>query len=153
MNVWNSACQCLTVTVQCWKQWAEAFAETLISQFVPTADSIWPHLTQGLIVPKKPLELTLAQLGASVFTQCADLFCYFAWECSGYGELIRSQKNSSTESKERIFILRRSNPPSPPLPKDFINVSFEPNPWCYFLTLSPAMPAFVWIMFWKYWRI
>ena len=54
MIVWNSACQCLTVTIQCWKQWAEAFAETLISQFVPTADSIWPHLTQGPFVPKNP---------------------------------------------------------------------------------------------------
>ena len=122
MNVWNSACQCLTVTVQCWKQWAEAFAETLISQFVPTADSIWPHLTQGLIVPKKPLELTLFQLWASVFTQCADLFCYIASECSGYGgEFIRSQKTHLQSQKKESCA--GAFHPSPPLPEDFINVS------------------------------
>ena len=151
MIVWNSACQCLTVTIQCWKQWAEAFAETLISQFVPTADSIWPHLTQGPFVPKNPWNWPWFSW-ASAFTQCAYLFCYIASECSGYGgEFFRSQKthlqSQKKESCDGAFH------PSPPLPKDFINVSFEPNLWCYFLTLSPPMPAFVWIILWKYWRV
>ena len=109
-------------------------------------------LDSRTLCAQKPLKLTLVQLWASVFTQCAYLFCYIASECSGHGgEFIRSQKTHLRSQKKESCA--GAFHPSPPLPKDFINVSFEPNLWCYFLTLSPSMPAFVWIMFWKYWRV
>ena len=152
MIVWTSACQCLTVTIQCWKQWAEAFAETLISQFVPTADLIWPHLTQWPFVPKNPWNWPWFSYEPALSLNVHICFATLPRSARGTEE-------NSFGRKKLIYRVRKKEScagafhPSPPLPKDFFNVSFEPNLWCYFLTLSPSMPAFVWIMFWKYWRV
>ena len=79
-------------------------------------------LDSRTLCAQKPLELTLVQLCASVFTQCAYLFCYIASECSGYGgEFIRSQKTHLQSQKKESFA--GAFHPSPPLPEDFINVS------------------------------
>ena len=73
-------------------------------------------LDSRTLCAQKPLELTLVQLWASVFTQCAYLFCYIASECSGYGgEFIRSQKTYLQSQKKKNLAPEHFTPLLPSL--------------------------------------